>query len=258
MISIKNQKFTVETVLWAKYHTPKLLSFAMTRPENYRFRAGQFARLGVQQGEGFLWRAYSMLSAPHDTELSFYAVIVENGLFSQSLANLKAGSNLLLDKTAQGFLLPERFTSGRELVLISTGTGLAPFLSMLKEPYIWTQFAKIVLLHSVSHIAELSYQIEITQLSNHPLLADAKDQLIYQPVVTREPYPHALQKRVPELILDGALEARLGFVFTPETTRFMVCGNPAMVMSTHQALMRKGFALHRNKTPGQIVLENAF
>lgn len=254
----QNDKFTTETVLWTKYHTPNLLSFAITRPSGYRFSAGQFARLGTHRGEAFLWRAYSMVSAPHDDYLSFYAVLVPDGLFSQHLATLAAGSPILLDKTAQGFLLPERFNDGCDLVLLSTGTGLAPFLSILSEPFVWERFEKIALVHSVSHADALTYQSQISEFKDHPLLEDFGDKLVYQAVVTREPHPNALQKRIPDLILDGELEQSLGFEFSTDTTRFMVCGNPSMVIATHKSLMQKGFALHRNKIPGHIVLENGF
>ncbi|WP_304334475.1 FAD-binding oxidoreductase, partial [Conchiformibius steedae] len=123
------EKFTEETVLWVKRHSAKHLTFAITRPESYRFSAGQFSRLGVREGAGFLWRAYSVISAEYAETLEYFVVLIDGGPMSAHLAQLQAGDTLLLDKTAQGFFLPERFPDGQDLIMLSTGSGIAPFLS---------------------------------------------------------------------------------------------------------------------------------
>ena len=121
-------KYTEETVLWVKRHTPKLMSFAISRPEEYRFAAGQFSRLGFPEGSGFIWRAYSVVSAEYDATLESFAVLIEDGPMSARFEQLEAGSTILLDKTATGFLLPERFPDGSDLIMLSTGSGIAPRL----------------------------------------------------------------------------------------------------------------------------------
>lgn len=251
-------KYTEETVLWVKQHTPKLITFAITRPEAYRFAAGQFSRLGVRDGAGFLWRAYSVVSAEYADTLEYFAVLIENGPMSARLAQLRAGDTVLLDKTATGFLLPERFADGRDLVMLCTGSGIAPFLSILEQPAIWQRFDSLTLAHSVSHADELIFNQRIAQLQQHPLVGAYFAKLCFIPVLTRERVAGALDQRLPELLSNGRLAKAAGRVFTPADTRFMLCGNPAMVKDTFQALLNLGFSMHRNRVPGQILMENGF
>lgn len=251
-------KFTQETVLWIKQHTPKLLTFAITRPEAYRFSAGQFSRLGFRDGAGFIWRAYSIVSAEYAETLEFFVVLIEGGAMSARLAQLQAGDHILLDKTAFGFLLPGRFIDGDQLVMLSTGSGIAPFLSMLQQPAVWERFQHIGLVHSVSHASELIFSQRINDLINHPLIGEYTDKLSYQPVVTRENVAGALNQRLPQLLQNSTLATGLGQTFTPAQTRFMLCGNPAMVADTFKTLLDMGYSMHRNRTPGQIIMENGF
>lgn len=251
-------KFTEETVLWVKHHTPKLLTFAITRPEAYRFSAGQFARLGFRDGAGYIWRAYSIVSAEYAETLEFFVVLIENGPMSARLAQLKAEGTILLDKTAFGFLLPGRFTDGEQLVLLSTGSGIAPFLSMLQQPSVWERFQQIGLVHSVSHANELIFNNYINELNHHPLVGEYVDRLSYQPVVTRENVTGALNERLPQLLSNDSLAKGLRLDFAPEKTRFMLCGNPSMVADTFQSLLNLGYSMHRNRVPGQIIMENGF
>lgn len=255
---VAEAKFTEETVLWVKQHTPKLLTFALTRPEAYRFSAGQFARLGFRDGAGFIWRAYSIVSAEYADTLEFFVVLIENGPMSARLAQLKVDDTILLDKTAFGFLLPGRFTDGEQLVLLSTGSGIAPFLSMLQQPSVWERFQQIGLVHSVSHEDELIFSPHIRDLIHHPLIGEYTTKLSYQPVVTREQVAGALHQRLPQLLQNGTLATALKMNFTPEQTRIMLCGNPAMVADTFQALLDIGYSMHRNRHPGQIIMENGF
>ncbi len=250
-------KYTEETVLWVKHHTDKLMTFAITRPEAYRFAAGQFSRLGFRDGEGFIWRAYSVVSAEYADDLEYFAVLIPGGPMSAKLAELKTGDTVLLDKTATGFLLPERFPDGKDLVMLCTGSGIAPFLSILEQPEIWQRFDRLALVHSVSYADELIFNERIAQLSEHPLIGEYTGRLRFIPVLTRETGAR-LNRRLPELLKSGELSAALEMPFTPADTRFMICGNPAMVKDTFQALLEMGFSMHRNRIPGQIMMENGF
>lgn len=251
------EKFTEQTVLWVKRHSPKHLTFAITRPEAYRFSAGQFSRLGVGEGAGFLWRAYSVISAEYAETLEYFVVLIDGGPMSTHLAQLQAGDTLLLDKTAQGFFLPERFPDGQDLIMLSTGSGIAPFLSVLQQPEIWQRFDTLALVHSVSYANELIFNDWLAQLAEHPLVGNDFAKLRFLPVTTRE-QGAGLHQRLPDSIGSGALAQALGMDFDRERSRFMICGNPAMVQDTFQALLNQGFAMHRNRLAGQIMMENGF
>lgn len=252
------EKFTEETVLWVKRHTSKLMTFAITRPEGYRFSAGQFSRLGFRDGEGFIWRAYSIVSAEYDDTLEYFVVLIEDGPISAKFAVLEANDTILLDKNTTGFLLPERFADGKDLVMLSTGSGIAPFLSQLQQSDVYQRFERIALVHSVSHADELIFNERVASWREHPLVEDFQDKLTFVPVTTREQTEGALNARIPALLQSGELAAHLGWEFNTDHTRFMVCGNPEMVKDTFQALLDMGFAMHRNRIPGHIIMENGF
>lgn len=252
------QKFSEETVLRVKRHSPKHLTFAITRPEHFRFAAGQFARLGFRQGEGYQWGAYSMTSAQYDEVLEFFVILIEGGAMSAHFDALHEGDTILLDKTAQGFFLPERFPDGRDLIMLSTGSGIAPFLSILQQPEIRQRFDTLALAHSVSHNPDLIFNPFIAQLAEHPLVGEYHAQLRFVPITTRETDPQHLHFRLPESLENGTLAQAFDLHFTPEHSRFMICGNPQMVQDTFKTLLAQGFAMHRNKTPGHIILENGF
>ncbi|OSI07752.1 putative ferredoxin--NADP reductase [Neisseria animaloris] len=258
MAASPEAKYTEETVLWIKHHTPKLITFAISRPEAYRFSAGQFSRLGFRDGEGFIWRAYSVVSAEYADTLEYFAVLIEGGPMSAKFAAMKAGDTILLDKNATGFLLPERFPDGKDLVMLCTGSGIAPFLSILEQPEIWQRFDRLALAHSVSYAGELIFNNRIAALAEHPLIEEHFHKLVFVPVVTRETNEGALGKRLPELLKNGELAAAFDMQFTLADTRFMICGNPTMVKDTFQALLDMGFTMHRNRIPGQIMMENGF
>lgn len=258
MSAAAEAKFTEETVLWVKQLTPKLMSFAITRPHSYRFSAGQFSRLGFRDGAGYIWRAYSIVSAEYADTLEYFVILIENGAMSQRLAQMQAGQSILLDKTAFGFLLPGRFTDGEDLIMLSTGSGIAPFLSMLQQPQLWERFQHIGLVHSVSYANELVFNQRVEEFHQHPLVAEYAQKLSWQPVVTREETNGALNQRLPELLHNGSLAQGLNLAFSPQRTRFMLCGNPAMVADTFKTLLNMGYSMHRNKLPGQIIMENGF
>ena len=255
---IMTEKYTEQTVLRIIRHTEKLLTFVISRPDNFRFSAGQFARLGLRKGDNTIWRAYSVLSPEYDDELHFMAVLIPNGQMSLCLEQMRAGDKILLDNNATGFLLPQRFVGGKDLILLSTGSGIAPFLSHIRQPEIMQRFERIVLTHCVRYADELIFSELISDLSQHPLVGEYAQRLIYIPVTTRDTNNEYLHSRLPESLLNGSLQKIADFNFNKNDSRFMICGNPAMVDDTYSALKSLGFAMHRNKMPGEIIMENGF
>lgn len=245
---------TMEEVLEVKRHTGKLMSFTITRPESFRFQAGQFARLG----KGEVWRAYSIVSPEYEDTLEFFVVLISEGPMSQEFDKMKVGDKIALAKLSTGFLLPGRFPDGDNLVMLSTGSGIAPFISQIQDPKLFERFKKVALVHSVSHADELVFADFFKNFKNHPLAGSHAGDLTYIPIVTREKVDGALNKRIPAALKDGDLQSLLPFEFEPGNTRVMVCGNPDMVMDTLEALRELGFKPHRNKVPGQIIMENGF
>ena len=185
MAASPEAKFTEEKVLWIKHHTPKLMTFAISRPESYRFSAGQFSRLGFRDGEGFIWRAYSVVSAEYADTLEYFAVLIEGGPMSARFAAMKEGDTILLDKTATGFLLPERFPDGKDLVMLCTGSGIAPFLSIIEQPEIWQRFDRLILAHSVSFADELIFRRRVEALKDHPLIGEYFHKFRFVPITIR-------------------------------------------------------------------------
>lgn len=250
-------KTTRESVTWIRSWTPHLFSFRITRPRAFRFTAGQFARLGVEKPDGGLvWRAYSMVSSTYDEFLEFYSIVVPQGEFTTQLARLGVGDHLLIEKQNHGFLTLDRFDAARDLWLLSTGTGIAPFLSILGEPSTWVAYQRIILVHSVRQFDELAYRETIDALPTHPLFGEFAHKLIYIPVVTREKLTGVLSERITQLIASGALEHAANTSFDLDNSRIMLCGNPEMVDETRKLLKTKGFQTSRQSRPGQIAVEN--
>lgn len=254
------EKYTVQPILWLRRWADNLLSFRLRRPDAYRFEPGQFARLGLPLGDhgGQVWRAYSMCSAVTDEYLEFYSIVVPEGQFSSRLAQLQVGAEVMLDKKAMGFFLADRLPAGKDLWLLATGTGLAPYLSILQDSRQWRRFEHIVLAHCVRRAEELSYQDFIAALCEHPLWEEHGHKLQYLPIVTRDAPEGVLDERIPALLANGRLERAAGLSMSPEDSRFMICGNPAMVEDTHRQLMKMGYRMSRQSAPGHLVLENGW
>jgi ferredoxin--NADP+ reductase len=255
---MESDKSTAETITEIRRWTPKLFSLRITRAAAFRFRAGQFARLGVMDDHGaMVWRAYSMVSAPHDDFLEFFSIVVPGGAFTSRLSRLQVGDTLHVDKTAFGYLTLDRFVGGRDLWLLATGTGIAPFMSILDDLAVWTHFERIVLVYSVREVAELAYLDKIQQWLAPGPRADSERtaSLIWLPVVTREAMPGALTRRITDLLPSGELEAAAGFVIDPERARLMLCGNPQMVLDTRKILQARGLTLSRLAVPGHYAVE---
>lgn len=255
------EKFTWEPILWFQRWTDKLFSFRLRRPPSFRFVPGQFVRLGLPLNDGpaMAWRPYSMVSAAYDEYLEFYSIAVPDGEFTSRLARLGVGDQVAVDRQAWGHLTTDRFAGGEALWLLATGTGLAPFLSILNDPEVWRQYPRIALVHSVRDEDELAYRDWLAALPRHPLVGEWAERLRYQPVVTRGAAPAgALGQRIPALLADGSLEAALGMGIAPAGSRLMVCGNPQMVEDTRHALEARDCRLSRRGQPGQVAVENSF
>ncbi|NRH26218.1 ferredoxin--NADP reductase [Pseudomonas sp. MS19] len=256
-MSQSEEKFTRQTLTDVQVWSPSLFSLRCTRDPGFRFNAGQFARLGVHKADGsVVWRAYSMVSAPHDDYLEFFSIVVPGGEFTSELNRLQVGDTLLVDKQAFGFLTLDRFADGRDLWLLASGTGLAPFLSILQGLEVWERFERIVLVYSARTSAELAYQPLINCLGQLEHLAPYIQKLKYLPVVTREQLPGCLHGRITKLIDEGELEAAAGSVLSPDDSRVMICGNPQMIEDTRALLKQRDMQLSLTRRPGQVAVEN--
>lgn len=235
------------------------MSFRVRRDPAYRFTPGQFARIGIRKESGeVIWRAYSIVSAPHEAFLEFFLVILPTGEFSSRVGRFNIGDELLVEQMPQGFLTVDRFRQpGREqdLWLIATGTGLAPYVSMLRDEAIWTRFEHIVLVLSVRERHDLGYTEELEQLAAaHAKPGMAKFHFVK--TLTRDTLHGAQRGRVNALLESGALEAAAGVRLSDARSRFMLCGNPEMVESMRALLKSRGFRMNRKLEPGHIIVEN--
>jgi ferredoxin--NADP+ reductase len=251
-------KFTIETITDVRPWTDSLFSFRTTRDRGYRFVPGQFARIGVQDEDSGekIWRAYSIASASYDEHLEFFSVVVPGGAFTSRLSRLKEGDPILVERKSYGFLTTDRFESGRDLWMLATGTGLAPFLSILHAFETWEQYDNLVLVQSVRTQAELAYEDLIQSFDKSEYYAEFAHKLRYARIVTREPVEGALRDRVTKLLSSGVLEENLGLKLDHDRSRIMLCGNPEMVEDSRALLTGRGFKVSRRGEPGHLAVEN--
>ena len=250
-------KFTRQTLLEVNPLTPSLFTLRTTRDNGFRFRAGQFTKLGVTKADGStVWRAYSVVSSPYDEFLEFFSIVVPGGEFTSELSRLKVGDTLMVERQAYGYLTLDRFIDGRDLWLLATGTGVAPFLSILQDFEVWEKFERIVLVYSAREVRELAYQDLIADLTQREYLAEYAHKLIYIPIVTREEVPGTLNGRITTLIESGELERAAGVQLSPEHSRVMLCGNPQMIDDTRKLLKERNLQLSLTRRPGQVAVEN--
>jgi ferredoxin/flavodoxin---NADP+ reductase len=251
--------FTQETVLSVRHWTEALFSFTTTRSPGFRYANGQFTMIGLEVEGRPLVRAYSMASPNTDDELEFFSIKVADGPLTSRLAHIKAGDALLVSKKPVGTLVLDNLLPGRCLYLLSTGTGLAPFLSIIRDPDTYDRFERVVLVHGCRHIAELAYGERITQeLPRDPFLGDlVREKLTYYPTVTREPFQN--RGRVTDLITSGRLFTDIGEApLDVERDRVMLCGNPELLVDMRAILDGAGFEEGSNHEPGHFVIEKAF
>lgn len=251
------EKATGERILSVHRWNGKLFSLRTTRSPSFRFEAGQFARLGIASGRGgLIWRPYSMVSASYDEHLEFLSILVPEGAFSTRLAQAAVGDPLFVEKRPYGYLTTSRFAGGDDLWLLASGTGIAPFLSILRDPDTWQRYDNLVLAYSVREARDLAYRDEIAALPADPLLADGKARLHFVPVVTRESVPGALGRRLTDLLRDGELERHVGLTLDPDRARLLICGNPQMLDDVRDVLRERGLRLDRGREPGHFATEN--
>ncbi|ENV67333.1 Ferredoxin--NADP+ reductase [Acinetobacter junii] len=248
------EKFTVEKVLSVHRWAHNLFSFTMTRPAHFKFTAGQFARIGLMVNGELVVRAYSVVSSPFDENLEFFSIVVPDGAFTSNLQHLETGDELYLDKTAYGYLTLARYQLplAHDLWLLATGTGLAPFLSMLQDFETWTKYQHIHLIYSVRSTAELAYVDRIQELAES--FGEGHTGFKFVPIITRDPNA-TLHDRLPILIENGELEKVVGLSLNPATSHVMLCGNPQMVEDTKDALKQRGLTMNR-RGEGNIAVEN--
>jgi ferredoxin--NADP+ reductase len=251
-------KYTVETITGVRPWTDSLFSFRTTRDRGYRFVPGQFARLGVRDREHdtTVWRAYSIASAAHDEHLEFFSVVVPGGAFTSRLSKLKEGDEIFVERKSYGFLTTDRFEAGKDLWMLATGTGLAPFLSILHDFETWERYENLILVQSVRTQPELAYEDLIRGFDQSEYYAEYAHKLRYARIVTREPVPGALRDRVTKLLGSGVLEENLGVKLDHDRSRIMLCGNPEMVEDSRKLLTDRGFRISRRGDPGHLAVEN--
>ena len=252
-------KAHTETVTAVHHWSDKLFTIRTTRDPSLRFRNGEFAMIGIEVDGKPLMRAYSMASSHHEDHLEFYSIKVQDGALTSRLQHIRVGDELLVSKKPTGTLLWDHLRPGTRLYLLGTGTGLAPFLSVIKDPEVYENFATVILVHGCRFINELTYQELITrELQDNPYFGDTvREKLRYYPAVTREPYRN--YGRITELIDSGKLMADLGLpALSVDDDRFMLCGSPGMLKSLSAILDARGFRETRKSDYGEYVVERAF
>lgn len=248
-----------ETVTYVHHWTDTLFTFKTTRDPSFRFINGQFAMIGLFVDNKPLLRAYSMVSSNYEEFLEFLSIKVPDGPLTSRLQHLKVGDRIIVGKKATGTLLQDNLTPGKTLYLLSTGTGLAPFMSVIKDPDAYERFEKIVLVHGVRTVGELAYQDFITrELPANEFFGEmVKDKLVYYPTVTREAFRN--QGRVTDLIRSGKLFSDLGLPpLNIATDRIMLCGSPAMLAEMREMLDGLNWQEGSTTGAGQYVIEKAF
>ncbi len=251
--------FHIERATWVRHWTPQLFSFATTRDPGLRFASGQFLMLGLEVDGKPLLRAYSVASAAWQEHLEFYSIKVPDGPLTSRLQKIREGDEILIGKKPTGTLVLDGLRPGRNLYLLGTGTGLAPFLSLVRDPEVYERFDKVIVTHTVREVADLNYREFLSQhLPEDPHLGElVAPKLIYYPTVTREPF--ANQGRITDLISSGKLFDDIGLpALDPARDRVMLCGGPSVLADLKQLLLDRGYEEGSIAAPGDFVLERAF
>jgi ferredoxin--NADP+ reductase len=248
-----------ERVLSVHHWTESLFSFTATRNASFRFHNGQFTMVGIEIDGRPLLRAYSMASANHEDTLAFFSIKVPDGPLTSRLQNVREGDIILVGRKPTGTLIHDNLLPGRTLYLLATGTGLAPFASIVKDPDIYERFEKVVLVHGCRQVAELAYgEALVRDLPHNAYFGElVREQLIYYPTVTREPFHN--RGRITDLITSQTLFRDIGLPpLDIATDRLMLCGSPPMLADLRALLDGRGFAEGRHAEPGHFVIEKAF
>lgn len=247
-----------EEVLSVHHWNDTLFSFTTTRDPGFRFENGQFIMIGLQVEGKPLLRAYSIASANYEDHMEFFSIKVQDGPLTSKLQNLKVGDKILASTKPTGTLLVDSLKPGKHLYLLATGTGLAPFMSVIKDPEVYERFDKVILTHGVREVSELAYQQIINELPSNEFFGEmVKDKLMYYPTVTREDYP--TQGRLTDALASGELESAVGLPpVNVDDDRFMLCGSPTMLKDLCEILDQRGFKETIRSDIGEYVIERAF
>lgn len=252
--------FYTEKVLAVRHWNDTLFSFRTTRNPGLRFRSGEFVMIGLMQDNGRpLLRAYSIASPNYDPELEFYSIKVPDGPLTSRLQHLQPGDEIVVGRKPTGTLVLDNLENGRNLYLLSTGTGIAPFASLIRDPEIYGRYDRVVLTHGCRFVSELAYGEQLVQsvLEDEFLGEDARAKLLYYPTVTREPFRNT--GRLTHLMESGKLYADLGLdPLSAEEDRAMICGSEHMLADLKALLLAAGFTEGNNAEAGQFVVEKAF
>lgn len=248
-----------ERVLSITHHTDKLFSFRTTRAPSFRFQSGQFAMIGLEIENRPLLRAYSMTSAIYDDHLEFFSIKVPNGPLTSRLQHIRVDDEIIVNGKPTGTLLLSNLRPGKRLWLFATGTGFAPFASILRDPETYEAFETIIAVEGCREAAELEFATKVvSEVRQHDYLGEvATDKLLYYATVTRERFHHC--GRIPDLINSGKMTIDLGIApFGDDTDRVMMCGNPHMLADMKSLLELRGFSEGSSAAPGAFVVEKAF
>ncbi|MBP6017869.1 MAG: ferredoxin--NADP reductase [Burkholderiaceae bacterium] len=252
--------FNTEQVLSVHHWNDTLFSFTTTRDAALRFHNGHFVMIGLEINGKPLMRAYSIVSANYEENLEFLSIKVPDGPLTSQLQHLKVGDSILVSRKPVGTLIIDDLLPGKNLYMFATGTGLAPFMSIIKDPDVYERFEKIVLVHGVRYVSEVAYADFIQHhLPGNEYFGDSvREKLIYYPTVTREPFRN--QGRITELVDNGNLFADIGLPpLDPAVDRAMICGSPAMLKDISGMLDKRGFKVSDGVgQPGDYVIERAF
>jgi len=247
-----------ETVTQVRHYTDRLFKFRITRPDSFRFRSGEFVMIGLPNAEKPVFRAYSIASSFWDEELEFFSIKIPGGPLTEHLQRIKIGDTVLMRKKSTGTLVLDALVPGKRLYLLSTGTGVAPFASLVRDPETYEKFEKVVLIQTTREVAELDYANELfTGLRQDPLIGEFSDQLTFYPMTTREQSGH--MGRITDAMRSGSFFSETGLPpINPEEDRFMICGSIAMLKEC--AVMAESFGLVEgaNNAPATYVVERAF
>jgi ferredoxin--NADP+ reductase len=250
----------VETVLDVHHWNDKLFSFKTTRSQSLKFRNGEFVMLGLPINGKPLIRAYSIASPNYEEHLEFLSIKVPDGALTSRLQHLTPGSQIVVSKKPTGTLVIDDLKPGKRLFLFATGTGLAPFISIIQDPHTYEKFEQVILCHGVRHVNELAYRHFITeQLPQHEYIGEmVSQQLIYYPTVTREPFEN--EGRLTAAITKNSLFRKLSIPsLDPDMDRAMICGNPEMLKDLSAILDERGFSISpKTGIQGDYVIERAF
>lgn len=251
---------TEERVLTVKHYTDRMFAFRITRPAAFRFRSGEFVMIGLDQPGGKpLLRAYSIASPSWDEELEFFSIKVADGPLTSKLQLIQPGDTVLLGRKSVGTLVHDALVPGKRLYLFSTGTGIAPFASIIRDPETYERFEEVILTHTCREAGELQYGIDlVASIKDDPLVGEvAPAKLKHYTTVTRQPWPN--QDRITTCITSGRLFRDLGVpALNPETDRAMICGSLEMLTDLKELMLAAGLTEGSNAQPAQFVIEKAF